>query len=54
MFFVFPLIVMSDSSFFSRKLYCRSENERVPLYTIFINPTKPQEFAVGGRDHRCR
>lgn len=39
----------------SRRLLCRSEkNARIPLYSIFINPVKHEEFAVGGRDHRCR
>ncbi|CAB4039733.1 DDB1- and CUL4-associated factor 8-like, partial [Paramuricea clavata] len=39
----------------NRMLLCRNEkNARIPLYSIFINPAKHEEFAVGGRDHRCR
>ncbi|XP_028401788.1 DDB1- and CUL4-associated factor 8-like [Dendronephthya gigantea] len=38
-----------------RRLLCRSDKEaKIPLYSIFINPIKHEEFAVGGRDHRCR
>lgn len=37
------------------KLVLVKENDKkVPLYTIFINPTNSNEFAVGGRDHYVR
>lgn len=37
------------------KLVLVKENDKkVPLYTIFINPANPNEYAVGGRDHYVR
>ncbi|XP_023231948.1 DDB1- and CUL4-associated factor 8-like [Centruroides sculpturatus] len=32
---------------------CR-DDQIIPLYTIFVNPNNPYEFAVGGRDHFIR
>ncbi|KAF8796559.1 DDB1- and CUL4-associated factor 8-like [Argiope bruennichi] len=33
----------------NKLLVCKSKEKKVPLYTIFINPQKSYEFAVGGR-----
>ena len=50
---VMEIDLRTDSGY--RRLLCRNEkNFRIPLYSIFINPAKHEEFAVGGRDHRCR
>ncbi len=38
------------------RLFClhNEKNRKVPLYSIFINPTNLNEFAVGGRDQFAR
>ncbi|GFT02026.1 DDB1- and CUL4-associated factor 8 [Nephila pilipes] len=33
----------------NKLVVCKSKEKKVPLYTIFINPQKSHEFAVGGR-----
>uniref|UniRef100_T1JM69 Uncharacterized protein n=1 Tax=Strigamia maritima TaxID=126957 RepID=T1JM69_STRMM len=33
---------------------CKEDERKVSLYTIFINPGNPYEFALGGRDHFVR
>lgn len=35
-------------------LYCKENDHRLALYTIYNNPTKPYEFAIGGRDRYVR
>lgn len=36
------------------KLVICKEDQKVPLYTIYVNPSNSYEFAVGGRDHIVR
>ncbi|XP_001632024.3 DDB1- and CUL4-associated factor 8 isoform X2 [Nematostella vectensis] len=50
---VFQVDLREDKA---HKLFCcrASEHKKVPLYTIYVNPSNINEFAVGGRDQFAR
>lgn len=50
--YVFGIDLRENSP--SKLVLVKEKDKKVPLYTIFINPRKTNEFAVGGRDHFVR